>query len=411
MDRLFHGRRYPVSATVSLYHAVLDQLKRVTAADAVRESSLVRLGLLVTGIVAAKSGVLNQVAQELHALGLTQAHSAASIGRRLRRTLNDDQLTAARYRRALRDAIDWDAIGQQPVRLVVDESSQDDRLHLFRVSFPYWGASLPIAWDLWQQNVPTDAYWPTVTTVLNQVAAWLPPAATVIVLADRAYDIPAFIDRLQAHHWHWIIRCKARSELRLRTHQGDVVAVKDLVAARLPTPGQRFKTRGQVFKDAGWRDASLVACWAPGEDDPLVLLSDLPPAWRLLRDYTRRFWIEPGFRNDKTRGWRWEDTQVQGIDHHQHLLLAMAWASLLMLCLGVHATADELRPHPQRRLHPTDHPRASLFTLGLYAARAWLYRTRTPQLHWHLPDPLAGSWSDRWRAVQIQAHLALPVRP
>jgi len=400
-----------VPTTCTLYHAILQQLQDVTAANAVRASSLVRLSLLVTGIMAAKSCVLNQVAQEVHALGLTRARSAASIARRFRRTLNDPQVTAGLYRPALRATIDWATLGQQPCWLVVDESSQDDRLHLFRVSFPYWGTSVPIAWDLWQQNVPQPDYWTSVRGVLDQVAAWLPPQATGIVLADRAYDIPAFIDQLTARHWHWIIRCKARSALRFRTHQGDVIPITELLAQHLPGPGHRFKTRGQVFKAAGWREASLVAVWAAGQDEPLVVLSDLPPAWRLLRDYARRCWIEPGFRNDKARGWHWEDAQVQGIEHHQRLLLALAWASLLLLCLGVQAALADLQPHPQRLLRPDDHPRASLFTLGLYAVRAWLYQTRLPDLRWHLPDPAAGSWADRWRAVQIRAHLGLPVRP
>ena len=45
--------------------------------------------LLVTGLLAAKSAVIAQIACELDALALTRATCADSIARRLRRTLND----------------------------------------------------------------------------------------------------------------------------------------------------------------------------------------------------------------------------------------------------------------------------------------------------------------------------------
>jgi hypothetical protein len=398
-------------ASSSLYHAVLAQLKRVTAAQPVRVTSLARLALLVTGIIAARSCVLAQVAHELQALGLSPAQ-AESIARRLRRTLNDPRLTATQlYRPALAAALDWTSLRRQPLWLVLDESSHSDQLHLLRVSLPYWGHSLPLAWDLWPQNEPYDAYWQTLDEVLEAVASWLPAHDDVRVLADRAYDIPDFLDRVAAHGWHWIVRCKARSALRFRSLQGQEVALAALLEQHLPGPGHRFKARGQVFKKAGWRDASVVAVWAQGQAEPLVLLSDLPPRWALVRDYQRRAWIEPGFRSDKRGGWHWEDSQVQGVAHHRTLLLALAWASLLMLCLGVPGAQHALQQPQRRCLQPHDHPRASLFTLGLRRVRAWLYQSCPVQLDWHLPEVPAPSWNDRWRAAHIHAHLRLSVRP
>ncbi len=71
-------------ARVPLYQEVEAQIKRVTAAR--------RLALLVTGVIAAKSGVISQAAAELFALGLTGASCAESLARRLRRTRNDARL-------------------------------------------------------------------------------------------------------------------------------------------------------------------------------------------------------------------------------------------------------------------------------------------------------------------------------
>ncbi len=78
-----------------------------------------------------------------------------------------------------------------------------------------------------------------------------------------------------------------------------------------------------------------------------MVLTDLPARWRVLRVYQRRFWIEPGFRSDKRKGWQWEERQVRGVARHARLLLALAWASLVALCLG--AQAAEARLGARRR--------------------------------------------------------------
>ena len=114
---------------------------------------LIRLALLVTGILAARSAVLAQVAAALDALRLTRATVVDSITRRLRRALDDPHLTAQTcYIPALQHVLDWEQVlrGARHLTLIVDESSKADQIHLFRVSLPYWGGALPLAWAVWQ---------------------------------------------------------------------------------------------------------------------------------------------------------------------------------------------------------------------------------------------------------------------
>jgi len=61
------------------------EVERITRPVGLRRTALQRLALLVTGIIAAQSTVLAQVAAALFALDLTNAGKAESIGRRLRR--------------------------------------------------------------------------------------------------------------------------------------------------------------------------------------------------------------------------------------------------------------------------------------------------------------------------------------
>jgi hypothetical protein len=257
-----------------------------------------------------------------------------------------------------------------------------------------------------------------VGALLDAAAAIVPADVGAVVVADRAYDVPAFVDLVAARGWHWVVRAKANGTLRFRDHQGRERALADLVKRRLRRGG-RWKARGQVFKDAGWRDASAVGLWSPAATEPVVTLSDLPCRWRTLALYERRFWTEPGFRNSKGRGWHWEDSQARGVAHHARLLLAMAWASLLALLAGQGEAARreaDLARRPLRapgRARPArpQHPRHSPFTLGLHALHRWLHERRSPPPTWRLTRLADPSWCQHWLAQQGHRLLFGTVRP
>jgi hypothetical protein len=407
-------------ASPPLYQEVCRQIRAVTERRALPAASVERLALLTTGLVLAGSCVLRRVAAALDAHGLTAASVPESIERRLRRTLNDPHLTVAGYESALRGTIDWAGLRRGGwIVLAIDDSSQDDRLHLLRVVLTYQGGSLPLAWALWGQNVaqPEGHYWTQLDGVLERVAALLPPDLPIVLTGDRFFDIPPFVDRVRARGWHWAVRLKAAADLRFRDHTGQEYALRDLLRQHLPGPGRRWKARGRVFKKAGWREASVVAVWAPGQAEPLAVLTDLPPRWDVLRLYDCRFWIEPGFRNDKAAGWQWESSQVTDRAHQERLLLGMAWATLLTLCLGLQdaqARLDDLAdPLPLGRRPPKPQPpRDSLFHLGLQVARRLLCRAARCTLRWRLTDLDAPAWYVHWQAAQAYRYIFVqPVRP
>ena len=76
-----------------LFQEVFQRVRTTATPQHLPYAACVRLALLVTGLLAAKSTVLAQIAAELQALHLTAATQTASIARRLRRTLNDAHLT------------------------------------------------------------------------------------------------------------------------------------------------------------------------------------------------------------------------------------------------------------------------------------------------------------------------------
>ena len=390
-----------MSAPVRISQQVEAQIKQ-WAEPTLRITSLRRLTSLVVGVLASEGCTLRRVARELEAMGLSQAQPASTV-RRLRRTLADARLDdGAGYGMAVQAMVDWPTSATEPVVLILDESTTPGEVHVLRLSLAYRGSCLPLAWAVWrhQERLPRGAYWQFLEGVLARAAAILPPEVPVIVLADRAYDVPGVIDRLAAMGWHWIIRVKARSKLAWREADGGEQPLRTLVAAHLTGPGQRLRRSGATFKKAGWRPVHLVGEWGHGYAEPLVVLTSLDPCWSVLSRYARRFWIEAAFRQDKSAGWDWEHSQVRQPQRQERLLLALAWATLLVLSLGAQQAAAAtavLRARPHRS--KPSHPRDSLFTLGLGRFRAWLYGTVRGRLPWQLPQLTGPSWCAEWLAA------------
>lgn len=405
-----------------LFQEVYRKIDEVTRPAHVRKPAVTRLALLVTGIVAAESCVPYRTARRLRKLAITRATKSESIERRLRRILNDDRLVPETcYHPAFQDLIEWERLRRRglPVVLIVDESSKGNQLHLLSLSLAYWGTSVPLVWRIWEQNVPLPAgrYWQEVEALLAAAKAVVPVDIAVVVLADRAFDVPGFIDRVAAVGWHWGVRAKINGSERFCDRKGREHRLGDMVRTQVSVPGQRWKRQGQVFKNAGWRDTSVVAVWERGQKAPLAVLSDLPPQWRMVTWYDHRFWCEPGFRNIKSAGWQWEDSQVTDLDHQARLLLGMAWATLLAICAGREEASAHMRAEQQRqrerntpRKQP-DHARESLFTLGLDQLAGWLYQTMQVVVSWCLPHPESPSWNECWQQAQLPRASPQTVRP
>jgi hypothetical protein len=393
-----------------LYHTLTQHILALLAPH-VLARSCIRFALLICGIIATRSAVLTQIAAELAVLDLTAAANA-SIERRLRRALADRHLTYATcYRPLLAQVLDWDTLlrGDRRVVLAGDDSSHTARIHLLRVSLTYWGGSLPLAWALWPQNVAQAPghYWTQLDTLLAQVAELLPAGLEVVVTADRACAVPNFIDRVVAQGWHWVVRVTTTGSHRFRDVRGPEHELRTLVGRYVGRAGRRWKARGAVFKDAGWRHASVVGLWGRGAHESLVVLTDLPARGAVLALYERRYWIEPGFRNDKTRGWQWEASQVRGRAAQERLLLALAWASVVVLSVGLAAAREQMAGEQHRRAAGAGgqvrRAQTSIFTQGLRAVRRWVYGTATTALPWGLGDLAGPSWVQRWHRVQAQA--------
>lgn len=356
-----------------------------------------RLALLVTGIIGAQHAGPAQIAAALHRLGISDAQ-AESLERRIRRIENDPNLTAALCVHPFaQHYLRWGKPAQ--LVLILDTTTQEDRVVLLSVAVWYRGRALPLAWAVWPANTPLTGtgFWQRVAALLAVVAPLLPARVPVIWVADRAFGTPTFTDLLTSRGWHFVVRVQGQTRCR------DRVGHERRLSQLVRRVRQRAKLRGCVFKKAGWRPLSAIVFWGRRHRTPLCLVSDLPAAWTLLALYRRRAPTEALFRHYKAYGWQWEQGQVTDLAHLERLLVGMALATWLVVMLGAHVAQQWLNRPPTGRRHTRPWSgKFSLFTLGLQQAHGWFLGQCTPPGQWALPDWNAPDWH-----IQIRNHHAL----
>lgn len=354
-----------------------------------------RLTFFVIGVLLTSSIVLRRVAstQANISLGTTKA---ASHERRLRRTLNDPHLGQAvpMYGRVVRRVLRR-LPAEQRLWLIIDESGHTDVVRALVAALWYRGRAIPLCWLSWPAQTPVgEHYWRDCHLLLQQAAALLPANHPVTVVADRAFGCPAFFDLVVQHGWQYVVR--AQEQTRLRQADGSEHAFCQL----LSTPATYWSGQGWAFKKQGWREVSVVAYWRVGCKKPLLLVSNLAASWELVRAYRRRAAIEALFRDWKSSGWQWEASQVRDAQHQAVLLLVLALATLLTLCLGEELAQELLAQPRQQGYRRPWHARDSLFRLG--RDRLWqrLWRDEHPDYRWELTQFAAPNWSQQcWQAA------------
>jgi len=390
-----HTEERPMRTSIRHLTQSVETLLTLSTVDLPRRTRQ-RLIFFILGILLAGSLVLRRIAST-HAYLTPQTTCAASHERRLRRVLNDPLLTWERsYARVVRRLLARHRPRQWLI--ILDESGHTDRLRVLTAALWYRGRAIPLAWVSWPgQTKQTTSYWARCASVLDQVASLLPDGATVVVVADRAFGCPVFTDPVAARGWDWLVRVQGQT--RFRSQQGQVQPLRKQVSAA----GQRWKGRGWLFKDAGWREASAVVLWGRAHREPLLLASSLPLGWDLVALYKKRAAIEALFRDWKSNGWQWEASQVREMAHQERLLLALAFATLLTLLLGTAAADQEWQAPPRGCLRRSWAGGHSLFRLGREAFWQRLWRNARTPICWELTDLDGPQWSAQSRAYHAPA--------
>jgi hypothetical protein len=442
------------SSDLPFYEEVLDWVSTKLRPAGLPRPLCKRLAVIISGLVACNKATIGDITTAVEALAISPA-KAESIARRLQRAIQDARLDPSLlpliFRPLLPALLRAHLLahaannGTVPhhherfvgVAIVLDESSQQDKVHLLVAGVPIGAVVLPLAVRTWPQNVPMPEgqYWTEVMGLLQQIQDMLPPELRdhVLLTADRAYGVPRMLDILTALGWNWLLRVQGQTLIRLRN--GSCCPLRTLV----PKPGTRWtsgfsskeateQTESEtigVFKAAGWRGSQVVAVWAEGQDQPWLLLTSLPATLARLAEYAQRWAIERLYLGWKSHGWDIEASGIHDAQRLGRLLTGIAIATLWRLAIALPAALKHLadlatradrRPRQLRLPGFSAPPRPwpakySLLTWGAKVAQTVSLSARTPALCWRLPLWERESWQDICRHVYLTTHGQFSVSP
>ena len=232
----------------------------------------------------------------------------------------------------------------------------------------------------------------------------------MVVVADRAYALPALVDRLQGYGWHWVLRVGTRGAHRWQAAHGGEQALAAVVTQHLPHPGTRWRTTGAFGKKAGWRTAHLVGVWGRGAREPLVVLTDLPPRWAVLGRMVAASGSKPA--SGPTSAWAGSGKPARCAISTTSRCCCWGWRGpVWWRCVW----GPRRLPSSWRRCAVRPGPRMparACASRGILAIRHWLYQGRAAPMPWVLPEPDGPSWTAQWSAAQSRAFIFhVPVRP
>jgi hypothetical protein len=285
----------------------------------------------------------------------------------------------------LRWVLDW--WQGRELALAVDATAHREDVVALVVSVLYRGSAIPVAWAILQGNTPGPWLGP-ILRLLRLLRPAVPPGWTVLVLADRGLWSPRLWRRVRRLGWHPLLRIQRRTTI---TPDGG----ERRPAGTLVRPGEAWVGRGRL----GWRErrrltVTLVAVWTTEQEEPWVVVTDLPPDRVGVGWYALRIWVELGFRALKGLGWQWQRSRRTDPARVARHWLVLAVASLWALAHGTRVEDAHERGLPPARLRAPPAPRVrtrprrvSLIRLGVQWLRHLLAHGRLWRRLWLAPEP------------------------
>jgi len=195
------------------------------------------------------------------------------------------------------------------------------------------------------------------------------------------------------YSWHYLFRVCAEHTCEHWSPQGRLLPtcpVSDLV----DRPGKRFYGPVRLWQE-DQIETNLSAYWESGEEEALLVISDLPACRKRITEYKRRSRVESTFQDLKSRGWDWEDSHVRRLDRVDRMLLVLFllvwWLAHLAASCMHHGKRDRYDRQDRRdkgilrigRLYLLDIERKMDFTVNFkncllfrYACGKWQFSLR-----------------------------------
>lgn len=287
-----------------------------------------------------------------------------SLVRRLERFVADEgvdvQVYFGPFVRAMRVSL-----GNEVAYLIIDCTQAGPKCRTLFIGLAYHGTVLPMIWETikGKKGHVTGEFQ---RALLAELYPKFRRHRRVIVLGDAEFSNEPVITWLRSKGWDFVLRFQ--SNYRLQTAPAKPwLSALEIYEAHAMAAGQVKHWPKVGFTEAHQiPDLTLTVHWDAEADDPLCLISSLPPAEQPHLIYQMRYWVETLFGNHKSRGFQLARTKMTTPEHIDRLILAIAIATCFTLGLGTHLIVTKQTDQVDR----ADRRDLSLFQLGW----RWLYR-------------------------------------
>jgi len=324
---------------------------------------------IIVGILQSQSSNLSQIANSLPMA--TKAESRVTL---IRRWLMNAKVNVWQfYKKVLEHVLSsWSEV---EAYLILDGVMIfGDRWQIFRVSLRHGCRAIPIAWTIVEGKGLVQVA--KLKNMLEKVQRFLKRyVKRVTFLADAGFRDCDWAQLCEDLGWNYAIRIACNTYITLPDGTSD--RLDNLV----PVNRNRYFQNVLLTRETKLQ-TNVSVTWttdSKGKPEMVAIITDQIACRARLRAYSFRMSIEQSFRDDKSGGFDLEHTRLQHAQRIDHLLLAMAIATLWCHELGEFVLKQG---EPARCLIDPAHERTlSLFQLGL----RWLKRFLATGLHF-LPD-------------------------
>ena len=205
------------------------------------------LAALSFGVAKTKRCNLNLAAKSLPFVGIP-----STIERRFQRFIANDKIDRADACRMMSAWVAGCLPEDEPIMLLVDETSLRDRLKAMVVAVAIQGRAAPVAWICYRQEKWPMRQVEMIAELLGYVRDGMGEGRTAMVVADRGIgNSPALLSAIENLGMFYLMRVTKRVRVKM---ENGAVAPFDEVSETL---GRSWRIKGRAFKKAGW-----IECWA-----------------------------------------------------------------------------------------------------------------------------------------------------
>ena len=356
-----------MSSSRELYNRLSEKLREVVHVK--NRKQVTNWIWIIVGVLQSQSVNLSQFANYLPLE--TKAESRVTL---IRRWLMNPQVKVWQfYKKVLEHVLSgWSEV---EAYLILDGVMIfGDRWQIFRVSLRHGCRAIPIAWTMVEGKGLVKVN--KLKRMLEKVQRFMQRyVKRVILLADAGFRDCDWAQLCEKLGWNYAIRIACNTYITLPD------GTSDRLDKWVPVNCNRYFQNVLLTRETKLQ-TNVSVTWTrhqKGQPEMVAIITDQIAGRVRLREYSFRMSIEQSFRDDKTGGFDLEHTRLQHAQRIDHLLLAMAIATLWCHELGEFVLQQG---EPARCWVAPAHERTlSLFQLGL----RWLKRFLATGLHL-LPD-------------------------